>query len=54
MRGASFASPIVAGLLAREGGGWTLVKLEVLAEAKTLYPDMIETLRAGAVTDVPT
>jgi thiazole synthase len=32
--------------LAREAGGWTLVKLEVLAEAKTLYPDMIETLRA--------
>ena len=32
--------------LAREGGGWTLVKLEVLAEAKTLYPDMIETIRA--------
>jgi thiazole synthase len=32
--------------LAREAGGWTLVKLEVLGEAKTLYPDMIETLRA--------
>ena len=32
--------------LAREGGGWKLVKLEVLAEAKTLYPDMIETVRA--------
>jgi thiazole synthase len=32
--------------LAREAGGWTLVKLEVLAEAKTLYPDMIETIRA--------
>ena len=32
--------------LAREGGGWKLVKLEVLAEAKTLYPDMIETIRA--------
>lgn len=32
--------------LAREGGGWSLVKLEVLAEAKTLYPDMIETIRA--------
>ena len=32
--------------LAREGGGWNLVKLEVLAEAKTLYPDMIETIRA--------
>ena len=32
--------------LAREVGGWNLVKLEVLAEAKTLYPDMIETIRA--------
>ena len=32
--------------LAREAGGWNLVKLEVLAEAKTLYPDMIETIRA--------
>ena len=32
--------------LAREAGGWTLVKLEVLGEARTLYPDMRETLRA--------
>jgi thiazole synthase len=32
--------------LAREAGGWTLVKLEVLGEKKLLYPDMIETLRA--------
>ena len=32
--------------LAREAGGWDLVKLEVLGEAKTLYPDMRETLRA--------
>jgi thiazole synthase len=32
--------------LAREAGGWTLVKLEVLGNKKTLYPDMIETLRA--------
>src|SRR5687767_13671232 len=32
--------------LAREAGGWTLVKLEVLGEAKTLYPDMRETVRA--------
>ena len=32
--------------LAREAGGWNLVKLEVLAEVKTLYPDMIETVRA--------
>src|SRR6201986_4287473 len=29
--------------LAREAGGWTLVKLEVLGDRKTLYPDMIET-----------
>ena len=35
--------------LAREAGGWNLVKLEVLGDRKTLYPDMIETLRA---TDV--
>jgi thiazole synthase len=32
--------------LAREAGGWNLVKLEVLGEARTLYPDMAETLRA--------
>jgi thiazole synthase len=32
--------------LAREAGGWTLVKLEVLGDRKTLFPDMIETLRA--------
>src|ERR1700689_2882936 len=32
--------------LAREAGGWTLVKLEVLGDGKTLYPNMIETLRA--------
>ena len=32
--------------LAREAGGWDLVKLEVLADGKTLYPDMEETLRA--------
>ncbi len=35
--------------LAREAGGWSLVKLEVLGEQKTLYPDMIETLRATEV-----
>ena len=35
--------------LAREAGGWDLVKLEVLGEAKTLYPNMIETLRATEV-----
>ncbi len=35
--------------LAREAGGWDLVKLEVLGEAKTLYPNMIETIRACEV-----
>src|SRR6516225_5003179 len=33
--------------LAREAGGWTLVKLEVLGDRKSLYPDMVETLRAA-------
>jgi thiazole synthase len=32
--------------LAREVGGWNLVKLEVLSDPKTLYPDMEETLRS--------
>ena len=32
--------------LAREAGGWDLVKLEVLSDPKHLYPDMEETLRA--------
>jgi len=32
--------------LAREAGGWDLVKLEVLSDTRTLYPDMEETLRA--------
>src|SRR5271156_5749174 len=31
--------------LARESGGWDLVKLEVLSNTKHLYPDMEETLR---------
>ena len=35
--------------LAREAGGWDLVKLEVLGEARTLYPNMRETLRATEV-----
>ncbi len=35
--------------LAREAGGWNLVKLEVLGEARTLYPDMAETLKATEV-----
>jgi thiazole synthase len=30
--------------LAREIGGWKLVKLEVLGDKKNLFPDMIETL----------
>ncbi|PWE17312.1 thiazole synthase [Marinicauda salina] len=33
--------------LAREAGGWNLVKLEVLSDPKHLYPDMTETLRAA-------
>lgn len=32
--------------LAREAGGWDLVKLEVLSNSAHLYPDMEETLRA--------
>ena len=35
--------------LAREAGGWDLVKLEVLGEARTLYPDMRETLKATEI-----
>jgi thiazole synthase len=35
--------------LAREAGGWNLVKLEVLGEARTLYPDMRETLKATEI-----
>ncbi len=33
--------------LAREAGGWKLVKLEVLGDQKTLYPHMTETLAAA-------
>jgi len=33
--------------LAREAGGWDLVKLEVLGDQKTLYPNMPETLIAA-------
>ncbi|MEM0930135.1 MAG: thiazole synthase, partial [Pseudomonadota bacterium] len=29
--------------LARDAGGWSLVKLEVLSDPDTLYPDMVET-----------
>lgn len=35
--------------LAREAGGWNLVKLEVLADQHTLYPDMVETLKAAEI-----
>lgn len=33
--------------LAREAGGWDLVKLEVLGDEKTLYPNVTETLEAA-------
>ena len=33
--------------LAREAGGWELVKLEVLGDRKTLYPNMAETFAAA-------
>ena len=35
--------------LAREMGGWKLVKLEVLGDKKTLYPNMIETIESTKV-----
>ena len=35
--------------LAREAGGWDLVKLEILGDEKTLYPKMIETLEAAEI-----
>ena len=35
--------------LAKESGGWNLVKLEVLGDEKTLYPNMKETLVAAEV-----
>ena len=35
--------------LAREMGGWKLVKLEVLGDKKTLLPNMIETLKSTKV-----
>ncbi len=35
--------------LAREIGGWKLVKLEVLGDKETLYPDMIETLKSTEI-----
>jgi thiazole synthase len=35
--------------LAREMGGWKMVKLEVLGDKKTVYPNMVETLKATKV-----
>jgi len=35
--------------LAREIGDWKLVKLEVLGDKKTLFPDMIETLKSTEI-----
>ena len=35
--------------LAREIGGWKLVKLEVLGDKKNLFPDMIETLKSTEI-----
>ena len=35
--------------LAREMGGWKLVKLEVLGDKKTLYPNMIETIKSTKI-----
>ena len=35
--------------LAREMGGWKLVKLEVLGDRKTLFPNMIETLNSTKI-----
>jgi len=35
--------------LAREAGGWDLVKLEVLGDTQTLYPNVVETIKAAEV-----
>ena len=35
--------------LAKESGGWNLVKLEVLGDERTLYPNMQETIRAAKI-----
>jgi thiazole synthase len=35
--------------LAREMGGWKMVKLEVLADKKNLFPNMIETIKSTKV-----
>ncbi len=35
--------------LARELGSWNLVKLEILSDPKTLYPNVIETIKAAEI-----
>jgi len=35
--------------LAKESGGWNLVKLEVLGDEKTLYPNMQETIKSAKI-----
>jgi thiazole synthase len=35
--------------LAREAGGWDLVKLEVLGDQETLYPNVVETIKAAEI-----
>ena len=35
--------------LAREMGGWKIVKLEVLGDKKTLFPNMPETLKSTKI-----
>ena len=35
--------------LAREAGGWDLVKLEVLGDQQTLYPNVVETIKAAQI-----
>ena len=35
--------------LAKESGGWNLVKLEVLGDEQTLYPNMQETFKAATI-----
>lgn len=35
--------------LARAAGGWNLVKLEVIGDKNTLYPDMSETIKAAEI-----
>ena len=35
--------------LAKDLGGWDMVKLEVLSDKKTLYPDMIQTIKTAEI-----